>query len=186
MGKLLFIIFPVLLFVGGGFYVYNMSSDVRQLKSELQALKDKNNELNQNLPEFLFSDHLAYMNSQSLEFQLANLQATMSGQPKVDNVYSLYNDFNQKLSRNTGVKIDVKTQQEYISRWAQMLLDKKYDDLETQITEANKVLDDDYKKYLAALPPPPPTAIEGYSYQTVRTEKGTHGVHLIKVPLSSV
>jgi exopolysaccharide biosynthesis protein len=54
------------------------------------------------------------------------------------------------------------------------------------MTEANTAMDKSYQTYLATLPPPQTTSAEGYSYQTVKTDKGTFGVYLIKVPLSSV
>jgi exopolysaccharide biosynthesis protein len=59
------------------------------------------------------------------------------------------------------------------------------DSLLAEISEVNKELDSAHSEYIASLPPPP-TSAEGYSYVTVNTSKGTFGVHLIKVPLSSV
>lgn len=184
--KIAVVVLPLAILAAGGYYFYKTFGTIKKLESEVNQLKEKTGQLDQNLPEFLYSDHLAYMNAQSLEFQLADLQAGSGAQQNVDAIYTIYSDFTRKLSRNNGVKLDTKTQQEAVAKWPQMLLDKDLVNLQTQMTEANTSLDKSYQGYLATLPPPQITSAEGYSYQTVKTEKGTHGVYLIKVPLSSV
>jgi len=191
LSKLLVVLLPLGILGGGGYYLYTVGQEVGRLKSDLKSLKEQTENLNQNLPEFLYSDHLAYMTAQTialnLETQLAELEKTATEQPKYTGVYNLYDEFQSKLTRNSGAKLSVTTYQEKLATWGGLLLEKKFDELTTQLTEANQNLDNDYKAYLATLPPPPPAPTEGYSYQTVRTEKGTtHGVYLIKLPLASV
>ncbi len=190
LSKLLTVLLPLGILGGGGYYLYQASQEASRVKSDLKSLKEQSENLNQNLPEFLFSDHLAYMTAQTtalnLETQLADLEKTIADQPKYTGVYDLYDAFNLKLTRNSGVKLSTTTYQEKLPAWGGLLLDQKFDELTAQLTEANQNMDNNYKTYLATLPPPPPAPTEGYSYQTVRTEKGTHGVYLIKLPLSSV
>jgi exopolysaccharide biosynthesis protein len=73
-----------------------------------------------------------------------------------------------------------------VSEWGNLLLNKDYETLKTNMEEANQDLEDKYSEYLANLPPPPSQTGEGYNYTTVSTGQGTFGVYLIKVPLSSV
>ena len=190
LSKILVVLLPLGILGGGGYYLYTASQEVGRLKNDLKSLKEQSENLNQNLPEFLYSDHLAFMTAQTialnLETQLTELEKTATEQPQYAGIYNLYDSFKSKLTRNTGAKLSVTTYQEKLATWGELLLDKKFDELTAQLTEVNQSLDNDYKTYLATLPPPPPAPTEGYSYQTVRTEKGTHGVYLIKLPLASV
>ena len=165
------------------------------MASEIAEIKTKQSNLEQNLPEDLYGDHLKLMDRQSLEMKLKALEAETalsstaeadSELTKIQDILDTYQAFQSKMSRNQKLKLDTKESEDLLAAWGTKLLSKEYDVLTAEIGDQNTKLEDSYKKYLATLPPPPSSS-EGYSYSTVTTERGTkHQVFLIKLPLSSV
>jgi exopolysaccharide biosynthesis protein len=167
-------------------------------KKELSNVTNKVANFESNLDKDLFSEHVKLTENMVLSSTLIDLQTEIdkltqdktinsTTNTKVNNIYTSYNTYLNSISRNKADKIDTKTNEDAADGWGALLLEKKFEELQTKITEENKILEDSYQKYLAALPKPEPVISSGdYSYTTVNTEKGRFGVYLIKVPLSSV
>ncbi len=176
--------------VGLGIFV----RDYIKTKNTLKNIEQTQSSFKTNFEEELFRDQLKVDLSFALNQELQAVQLELEKLVNQEDTYSLvpeifdnYTDFVANLSQNKKVKIDTAEAEAAATTWAQMLLDQEFEELNTLIEEQNTKLDADYQKYLASLPPPPAaSAGEGYSYQTVNTEKGTFGAYLIKVPLSSV
>lgn len=188
--KLIFSIFAYFIIAGVAYSIYTSV----EIKKSIYELKNKTTSLSQSLSSSIYNDHLALLNSQqlknkaeSLEKQLDNLksQTTYQNQARILEIYNLYSSFNDKLSRNSDAGLETDVTEDNIDSWGRLLLDQKYDELKTKVTEKSVELDTAYDSYLATLPPPP-TSGEGYSYKSVNTERGTFGVYLIKINLSKV
>lgn len=170
-------------------------SSIQNLQMNYTEVKKSQENFKTNLSEDLFNEHLALLEKQNLESQLTDLEEeleTIKNTPEgsfLDNVsqaYELYGDFEAKVTRNKNAKLDVDDATQKIEEFGQKIIDQEFDELKIAIEEENEKLDEGYNEYLATLPPPPPPPSSGYSYVTIQTEKGTHGVYLIKVPLSEV
>ncbi len=164
------------------------------LQSSINSLQGKYSNFQNNLVEELFNDHLLVQESLGLTSQLATLETQLQDllalpanteTVQIREIYTLYADFNAKLSRNSQAGLDVTAYSGSVAGWGDQLLNKKFAELKTSISENAVGLEDSYQEYLASLPPPP-TSAEGYSYQTVSTSRGSFGVYLIKMPLSEV
>src|SRR3989344_5646666 len=164
------------------------------LQGSINNLQGKYSNFQSNLVEELFNDHLLVQQSLGLNSQLENLEAQLKDllalpanaeTIQIREIYTLYADFNSKLSRNSQAGLDVTAYSGSVAGWGDQLLNKKFEELKTSISENTAGLEDSYQEYLASLPPPP-TSAEGYSYQTVSTSMGSFGVYLIKMPLSEV
>ncbi len=158
-------------------------------------VKEAQDNFKQNLSEELFNEHLALMQQQnlendltSLESELESLKSTPQGSllANVSDVYDLFEDFQAKVKRNENAKLDVEEAVKKIDDWGQKIIDQDFENLLPEIEDEITKLDDTYQEYLATLPPPPPSPSTGYTYTTVSTEKGSHGVYLIKVPMNEV
>ena len=175
------------------FYFKNIISRVG---TDYQQIKDNQEVLKNNFADELFNEHLALQELSSLEQSkkqleddISKLRATDDGSLlfRVNEFYEMYQDYLSKLKRNSDVKLETGASSDKVAGWGPKLLNQEFEALKTEITSEGKVLDDAYAKYVAALPKPEPAAAgEGYTYITVSNERGKFGVHLIKVPLSSV
>uniref|UniRef100_A0A7C4XNL6 Phosphodiester glycosidase domain-containing protein n=1 Tax=candidate division WWE3 bacterium TaxID=2053526 RepID=A0A7C4XNL6_UNCKA len=175
-----------------------VAADYFNTKKELASIKDKLNSFESNLDQELFADHLKITEGMVLTSTLTDLQSeiekltqdktlTSETNTKVNSIYTAYNTYLSNVARNKKDKLDTKEAEDKANGWGVLLLNKSFDQLAAEITEQNKALEDSYQKYLASLPPPTPQVSSGdYSYTTVSTERGSFGVHLIKVPISSV
>lgn len=160
-----------------------------------QITKNQSNfeNFSKNFDKELYRDQLQYQQKMALEAKTAELEDLLKNQPTkesteakaISNILALVEGYKSKAARNLSAKLKVENQEKNLENWSKQLFDKKFTDVEKSILTENLKLDDEHKKYLATLPPPAPSG-QGYSYTTVNSEKGSHGVHLIKVPLSSV
>jgi hypothetical protein len=199
IAKLIFIVLIYVGYFGATIFLLlqfgllkNKSDNIEEKVAEIQKSQE---DFGANFSEELFEDHLKYMESLSLEgevaslsTQLEDLSLTQTGSLalKVKSVYDLYSNFQAKLVRNDAVKVDTAASKTKTKDWGQLLIDKKFDELSTALIAENTSLDAGYQKYIDSLPKAAPAG-NGYSYLTVTTERGTtHGVYLIKVPLSQV
>jgi len=170
-------------------------SNIKSLEMNYSEVKKSQENFKTNLSEDLFNEHLALIEKQNLESELTDLEQELeaikntpegSFLANVNEAYELYGDFEAKITRNKNAELDVEEVEQKIEDFGQKIIDQEFDELKVAIEEENKKLDQSYSEYLATLPPPPPPPSSGYSYTTVQTEKGSHGVYLIKVPLSEI
>lgn len=188
----LIIYFPIGLVT---FLSLRANANVKRLELNYAEVKNLQQNFNDNLSDELFNEHLELQEKQSLENKLTNLETQLEDVKESQEgelyfnltaAYDLYSDFEAKLARNSNAKLDTEEFLSKVEEWGDKLIKQEFETLEEEITQANKSLDEKYQEYLATLPPPPPAASTGYSYVNVSTEKGSHGVYLIKLPLSSV
>ena len=177
------------------FLFYSSQSEIDSLRLSYSEVKEAQNNFKQNLSEDLFNEHLALQGKQNLENELAQLEEeieTIRESPEgsvvanITDVYELYGSFQAKLTRNENAKLDTEGKTDKLDDWGTRLINQEFEEVLTEISEANAELDETYDEYLATLPPPPPPPSSGYTYTTVNTEKGSHAVYLIKLPLSQV
>ncbi len=177
------------------FFMKTQQKKYDSLQMSYSEVKQAQENFQLNLSEELFNEHLSLMEKQNLESQLSELESqieTIKNTPEgslvanINQTFELYEDFGAKVKRNENAKLDTEEAVKNLEEWGIMLIEQKFDELAEKISLSIEELDSDYKDYLATLPPPAPAASTGYSYTTVGTEKGSFGVHLIKVPLSGV
>lgn len=177
------------------YLIYKSSSEVETLQMSYEEVRQAQENFKVNLSEELFNEHLELLEKQSLESKLTaleeeieNVRATEEGDFyfTLNEAYELYGDFEAKVARNDKVELDTGEAQAKIEEWGNMLINQEFETLKTELSEVIEKLDEEYAEYVASLPPPPPPPSSGYSYTTVSTEKGSHGVYLIKAPLSEV
>lgn len=177
------------------YLTFKSSRDFKKLEQNYAEVKKLQENFNHNLSDELFNEHLALMDRKNLEdklsileTQIEDIQESEEGELffSLNEIYELYGDFEAKVARNSKVKIDTVEYEKKLEEWGPKLIEQDFESIVLEIQEANKSLDSAYDEYLATLPPPPPAASTGYSYVNVSTEKGNHGVYLIKLPLSSV
>ena len=177
------------------FLFYKSQTSISSLKMDYSEVKEAQENFKQNLSEELFNEHLSLLEKQNLENELSNLEGELAAiketpdgglTANINEVYELYGDYEAKVKRNENAKLKVDEATGKMESWGQKIIDQDFENLLAEIQEVSDKLDTDYKDYLATLPPPPPPASKGYTYTTVSTEKGTHGVYLIKVPMSEV
>ncbi len=192
LGITLIIYIPIALL---GYLFLRSDTNLKSLKMNYDEVKQAQQNFQQNLSEELFNEHLFLLDKRNLENNLSNLEKeieTIKNTPEgslvenVNEVYELYGDFEAKLKRNENVKLDTKDSLDKLEEWGTLLIAQDFENLDVGLSEAVAKLDADYAEYVASLPPPAPAASTGYSYVNVGTEKGTFGVHLIKLPLSGV
>ena len=188
------VVFVIVFTAVNAFVIYelnNIKSYVSKINSDFSKISEDQNNFKKNFEEELFNDHLAILERNKLTHDLNTLQSqleqikTDDELTKVEEIYSKFQDFQAKITRNQKVKVETKESEEKLTVWGTKLLNKEFEALNTEIDEQVKKLDADYQKYIAALPKPGATG-EGYSYTTVNIDQGSFGVYLIKVPLSSV
>ena len=175
--------------------VNRLGFEVGEVTKEFTEIKATQENFEKNFSEELFNEHLSLMQKQKLQSDLLLLEEEFDKLKQdqetgtlyqVDEVYTLYEDFEKKVARNTDVKVETVDIDIKLAEWGTLLINKELETLTNSITDTNEKLDTSYKDYIATLPPPiPKGGGEGYSYINVTTEKGTtHGVYLIKLPMS--
>lgn len=172
-----------------------VTTKVQNLDTSVFEISKSQENFKENFSEDLFNDHLSIMQKNILEDKLTLLEEQFEELSNTEEgatlanvlaIYELYESFEKKVDRNSKAKLDTEENSKKLDEWGKKLIDKEFEDLENEITEQNDKLDQAYDEYLATLPPPPPPASNGYTGMSVTTEKGTHYVYLIKVPLGSV
>lgn len=176
--------------------VMSVKKNSQQIQTAYNEVKQAQDNFKLNFSEDLFNEHLALMQKTGLENELSSLEVDIeklkqNAQPNeyasLEKIYDSYEDVQSKIKRNASVKAATGQTEDQLSAWGNFLLNQEFTTLETSLSEKIKELDLAYQKYLDSLPKPQPTSspAAGYSYSTVKTEKGTsHGVYLIKLPLS--
>ncbi len=193
VGFLVYIVFQSLEKINN--YNSDLETRVGTLTAEVNDVKSQYQNFNDNLEESLFEDHLKLTENIRLRGELAELQTELetlkstekgSDLVRVSTIYKNYLAFQNDIKRNIDVKLDTKSAQDAALTWGQLLLDKKYDELDKALADEGKKLDDAYKKYLATLPKPAAVTGGGYSTTTVDTEIGKFTAYVIKVAKGSV
>jgi len=176
--------------------VISVKKNSQNIQSEFNAIKQSQDNFQINFSEDLFNEHLSLMQKNTLENELSTLEsdieklkqsAPSDEYASLTRIYEAYGDIQSKVKRNNSVKADTGNTEEQLSVWGEFLLNKDFENLESSLSSKIKDLDFAYQKYIDSIPKPAPVSAPtaGYSYTTVKTEKGTsHGVYLIKLPLS--
>lgn len=174
---------------------FRSQNNISSLQMGYSEVKEAQDNFKRNLSEELFNEHLALMEQQNLENELTSLEQELeevrdtpegSLLSNVSQVYEMFEDYEAKVKRNEDAKLDVGDAVDKAEAWGQQIIDQDFEDLLSEIEDESAKLDDAYDEYLATLPPPPPPPSAGYSYTTVNTEKSSHAVYLIKIPMSEV
>jgi len=159
----------------------------------LSDIKSSQTNLRENFSDALFEDHLKVTNAMIAEASFTSLQKELetikaketSDEKTIKDVYDALIILEQKINRNVkaGLKSPDLTEQK--DAWGDFLMKKDFASIMTGINEQTTALDKDYSAYLAKLEQTR-VAASGYSYQTVQTERGSFGAHIIKLPLNEV
>ena len=179
-----------LVLIGGLVYL-----NLRLISTEksLSDIKSSQTNLRENFSDALFEDHLKVTNAMIAESSFTSLQKELetikaketSDEKTIKDVYDALLILEQKINRNVkaGLKSPDLTEQK--DAWGDFLMKKDFASIMTGINEQTTALDKDYSAYLAKLEQTR-VAASGYSYQTVQTERGSFGAHIIKLPLNEV
>lgn len=199
--KLVIVVIAIVGYSGLVFYLFLELTNIKRhsdsIRSEFDAIKQAQDNFQINFSEDLFNEHLSLIEKSSMENELTALETDIEKikasavSPEIEQlnkIYESYGDVQAKVKRNELVKADTAQTKEQLSEWGSYLINKDFNILETSLSTKINELDVAYQKYLDSLPKPEPVktvASAGYSYSTIKTEKGTtHGVYLIKLPLS--
>lgn len=187
-----FALSSILFLILVGFAVYlNLRLD--KTERSLGNIKETQDNFSQNFSDALFADHLkvtqAMASEQSAVFlqkELEDLKKTETSDEKtVNDVYDALLILEQKILRNKKAGLSEPNLQELKNSWGDLLINKNFPTLTTEVNEQTALLDNAYAEYLKKLEQNKVTA-SGYSYQSVQTERGTFGAHVIKVALKDV
>lgn len=165
--------------------------------SALGKITNRQDQLEDIFTDSLFEDHLRLSEKMKLDSKLSAVQAQLdellaikenTDYLALTEIYTLHADLVTKINRNTGVKLSLAEYDAAVDSLGGLLLEKKFTEMKTAMATVSTGLEADYEEYLATLPPPPSISAsgEGYSFVNVGIGRGTFGVSLIKVPLSSV
>ncbi len=199
--KLILVILSYALYTGfAGFLLINflqLKSKSDNIENSINQIKNEQDNFKANFSEELYEEHLKLLDKRKTQNELDDLALKFEELSSTDQsaftinvkeIYALYDDFLNKLKRNDGVKIDSSASKKAAESWGDLLIAQEFEEIETQLLSEISVLDASYKKYIDALPKPSTANFaSGYTFSNVTTERGTsHGVYLIKVPLSQV
>lgn len=172
-----------------------------------QQLQAQAQQHDQAIASELEETNLTLVQNQTLTSQAQQLQATIdqlqSQQPdhikKLDQTYQSYQTLQDKLKRNQALGLTTQSITDKTTDWGKLLLDKQYDSLSQQLTQANNDLDKSYQdkqQEIASRPTPQPTTKPsnnnsggssnptGYSQRAVTTASGTFNAKIIQLPLA--
>ncbi len=182
-----------LLLTGLIFCAWIFVKDYRNIRNEIEIIKASQAAFEQNFSEELFKDQLKSDSSFALSQELSSVETKLEEMIKdtdkykeVPTIYKNYKIYLSKLEQNKKVKLDTSEVEKMSDPWSELLLNEKFEELNSSILEQTKKLNDQYAIYLTTIQINTVSSGEGYSYQKITTDKGTYGVYLIKVPLSSV
>lgn len=159
----------------------------------LKTLETSQSYFTENFTESLFEDSLKQTQVLATESAFIELQKDLAelkssetlAEKTVNDVYDSLTVLDQKIQRNIKSGLKQPELTELKTKWGEYLLAKDFTSITSGITEQTKLLDDDYAAYLKKLEQQT-VAATGYSYQTVKTERGTFTASLIKIPLRDV
>ncbi len=180
----------LIILVGTTIYV---SYEAISLQNKLISLSETQLEAKKRLVDAAFQQHLNFIEKQNLaQVKVSSESASAKARTdKIEAIYSLYADVQNKIKRDQGVSIDVKDIEAQAPDWATKLLAQEFDALKDSLTKNSATLDARYQTYLANLPKPitTPSSVApnpvGYSFQTVSTIRGSFSAYQIKLPLAS-
>lgn len=164
------------------------SYEAFNLQKKLTNLNETQLEIKKRLEDAALQQHLNFIEKQKLSQTNVATESAIQKEriDKIDAIYSLYSDVQNKIKRDQGVNINVKDITDQQADWASKLLNQELDPLKELLTKASGILDQRYQSYLASLPKPATVVNpEGYSFQTVSTIRGSFNAYQVKLPLSS-
>ena len=174
--------------------VYRLEKKVNRVNSDFRKIESSQQNFESNFTETLFNEHLALIEKQRVKNELDSLKGefeTLKNDSEtnelvqINAIFTLYEELEAKVDRNNQVEIESINAKEKTSEWGSLLISKDFETLRGDLEAMNANLDSIYSDYIESLPPTTPIGGgEGYSYNTVATEKGSFGVYLIKLPLS--
>jgi len=187
-----FVLFSIFLIFLTTFLVYEHVR-LNENEKNLRNIQTSQAAFSQNFSDALFEDHLKVTEALASEGLLSTLQQELdtikSTQTKdektVKDVYDQLLVLEQKMLRNKKAGLAEPDFTQIKDGWGDLLLDKDFETLIAGINEQTTLLDNAYAEYLKKLEQTRVTA-SGYSYQSVQTERGTFGAHIIKVALKEV
>ncbi len=182
-----------LFFVGLAFVLLYQGLSIRRVEIKLSAIESSQSQFTQNFSDALFEDNLKVMDAMaaegaisSLQTELDNIKASQTSNEKnVQDVYDSLTVLDQKIQRNLGAKLKQPDLLTLKTKWGELLLNKDFIGISSEISGQVALLDTDYSAYLKKLEQTT-VAATGYSYQTVDTERGRFGASVIKIPLRDV
>ncbi|NTV31445.1 hypothetical protein HGA91_05725 [candidate division WWE3 bacterium] len=189
------------------YIVSTSSSSLQQFHTSASVFKKQYYQLQTDYEKTLYENQLKQMEQFALiesklqveyeyeQFKSQDAQAKLS---RIDEITKKYQEVKKTIERNQDVHLDTQSYQQSMSVWGSLMLEQKYDQIEQEIESSKVALEKDYSQYLATLPTPTPSPrpitptssapskpVEGYSYQLVKTSRGTFNAYVIKLPLSS-
>ncbi|MEA2020377.1 MAG: phosphodiester glycosidase family protein [Patescibacteria group bacterium] len=196
--KIVLIGFVFLVIVGSfGYTVNYLFHELKSVNQRLESLSQELSRKEESYERSIYEDHLRHIEKIKVESKASKLEEELTElSEKEENkeylemkeIYSLYNSLKLNLERNEELGLDVAHELEEMEDLEGLLLEKDFDVLKENMLDIISSLDDDHEEYLASLRPRevPRSDIEGYDFVTVNTERGSFGVHLVKVALSDV
>lgn len=195
----LFFVFVLLLILNR---LAEVETNLGEISEDYSTTTQQTQQLQENYTEALFQEHIAVMEQRRLslakeqiekEYEELKSGATSELLEQVESVYTQYQDAASKIDRNKALGLSTVSAEEAVFQWGTLFLGQEFDQLTQNISQTVQDLEQDYSTYLASLPtptplPPAPPSVsaQGYSYQTVSIDRGTFGVYVLKLPLSSV
>ena len=161
-------------------------------KQNVTEITDLYSQLSAQLPEKLFEDHIAAMNSIAVRSKLTVLQQEFdditnteegSQNKNIADAYTLYEEFQEKLARNERLSLNQDyNSEDVLTDLGRYILNKEFENFSDVVAAELETLEDNYNQYLASLPPPASAPSGGYSFVNVNTERGTFGTYVLKFP----
>src|SRR3989339_1743276 len=153
-------------FIFLGIYLWYLNTKIDFNEIDLKSLNSKFDQYQLGYENFLYADHLHALENLRLnqikgtiETELQKVKSEDSAEKlaKIEEIYSLYQTFLDKVQRNQGVSLSVTEATSKIDDWGKKLLNQEYDALNQEIASTNTALDTSYQGYLASLVPVTPT-----------------------------
>jgi hypothetical protein len=186
------------------------SAYIYQLNRNYQQAVRFQESLSATYADELFNNHLLNTQLETaqeekllLEQELTDLKETNPTNliVQISEIIKLHDNFKTKLARNTNLNLDTQNVESQTINWGNYIINKNFIALTTEIEKASAQLDSAFAIYseeqrillaeqaakdAAAAQASTAIAASGYSFQTVKIDRGSFGVHLIKLPLSEV
>ncbi len=179
------------------YVIYYFFLELGNVNQRLEKLSQELSRTEESYQRSIYEDHLRHFEKIKVESQASKLEEELSElSEKEENkeymemkeTYSLYNSLKLNLNRNEELGLDIAESLEKMEDLEGLLLEKDFDVLKEKMLDVISSLDKDHEEYLASLRPQrvPRSDIEGYDFVNVNTERGSFGVHLVRVALSDV
>lgn len=178
-----------------------MDLDAANVAIDQQGEEKK--EISDAYTNLLFEDHLRYITYSSVaasrsviekEYETFKLEAEGARLEKIESVFALYQETVDALDANATRGADTAGIENELSEWGELFLGQEFDPLQEKMQTAKSILEANYTEYLASLPTPTiiptqrpavATTANGYSFESVQTDRGIFSAYIIKLPLSS-